>query len=117
MLYVRKRKDGSIERGFTLPEILFVVALIGMLTVLAFKTMYPAALLSHKNICVINLKNIYHAKTMWAMDNPRLIKEEVAWNDLVPDYLDTRPGCPAGGKYTIGNIRSDPRCSVPGHEL
>ena len=105
------------KRGFTLVEIMVVVAIVGILLALATPQMISARRRARTNICLANLKNIYGAKALWAMDNPLRLEEEPDWDDLIPDYIEARPNCPEGGVYTIGTIRVDPRCSVSYHVL
>ena len=40
-----------------------------------------------------------------------------AWDDLVPNFIQQQPVCPSGGTYTIGNMSTNPTCSVTGHTL
>ena len=69
--------------------------------------------------CVNNLKQIDGAKHQWALENKKADSDVPTWQDLRP-YLGGKggaPKCPAGGKYTLGSIDTQPTCSKPGHEL
>ena len=105
------------KKGFTLVEITVAVAIIGILLALATPQMISARRRARTNICLANLKNIYGAKALWAMDNPLRQEEEPAWDELIPDYIEERPICPERGVYTIGTIREDPSCSISYHVL
>ena len=105
------------KRGFTLLEVIIVVSIVGILAALGFFVMYPAAMQTHKDLCIVNLKYIYAAKANFFMDNPSRMGEAPSWSDLVPEYLEQAPVCPAGGGYTIGGMRTEPVCSERGHEL
>lgn len=68
--------------------------------------------------CLNNLKQIEAAKQAWALDNKKGSQDVPTMNDLKP-FLNA-PGplkCPVGGDYIIGAMDTQPRCSVPGHEL
>jgi len=105
------------EKGFTLLEVMIVIAIIVILVVLGFHLMYPAAVASRNELCIVNLKYIYGAKANFFMDNPSRRDEEPSWGDLVPFYLKKEPSCPSGGEYHIGGIRENPACTVRGHEI
>jgi len=96
---------------------MIVIAVIGILLAIAIPEMISLRRRARTNICISNLKNIYGAKAMWALDNPIVMEREPLWDDLVPRYLDARPSCPEGGVYTIGAIREDPACSISYHVL
>jgi hypothetical protein len=51
------------------------------------------------------------------MENRLASGAAVTWANLAPDYLKRQPTCPSSGTYTIGNIGTDPTCSVAGHTL
>ncbi|MDB6067423.1 MAG: hypothetical protein JWR26_3631 [Pedosphaera sp.] len=68
--------------------------------------------------CINNLRQIDAAKQTWALENKKGAQDVPTMDDLKP-FLNGAGAlkCPAGGDYIIGAVDTQPRCSVPGHEL
>ena len=105
------------KKGFTLVEIMIVVAIIGLLAAIAIPNFIKARETARKNACIANLKQIEGAKQVWALDNNKSGSDTPEWSDLVPDYIKRTPSCPSGGTYTIGNVDTAPTCNISGHTL
>ena len=102
------------QKGFTLVEIMIVVAIIGLLAAIAIPNFVNARTTARNKACQANLKQIEGAIQVWAIDNNQAGTATVAWGDVVPDYLKRTPECPAGGTYTIATVDGDPSCSEGG---
>src|SRR5690242_901870 len=109
----------SRKSGFTLVEIMIVVAIIGLLAAIAIPNFVKARAASQKNACIANLKQIDGAKATWALEQKKGNTDEPTDAQLygVDNYLRTKPECPGGGSYTMGNVQTKPECSVAGHVL
>ncbi|HSY73973.1 MAG TPA: hypothetical protein VK810_00755 [Dongiaceae bacterium] len=71
-----------------------------------------------RNTCINNLRQIDAAKNQWALEKSKTTGTAVTEADITPYLAGGRmPACPAGGKYTLGNVGEKPTCSIPGHEL
>ncbi|MFH1665758.1 MAG: prepilin-type N-terminal cleavage/methylation domain-containing protein [Candidatus Omnitrophota bacterium] len=94
--------------GFTLVEIMIVVAIIGLLASIAIPNFVKARQSAQRQACIANLKQIEGAKTLWALDGgtgtPTML-------DLVDEYIKKTPTCPASGTYTVGDMDTEPVCS------
>jgi len=113
------------KKGFTLVEIMIVVAIIGLLAAIAIPNFVRARATAQKNACIANLKQIQGAKQVWALDYNKTDADEPALTgvagdkvSLTPDYIKKTPVCPSGGTYTVANVGSDPTCGYAnGHTL
>lgn len=104
-------------KGFTLVEIMIVVAIIGILIAIAVPGFVRAREQSRDRACQENLTKIDGAKEQYALEQD-VAEGEALGTDmagLVSDgYLKRTPECPSSGSYTIGNVGTDPTCSVGG---
>ncbi|MDD4013124.1 MAG: prepilin-type N-terminal cleavage/methylation domain-containing protein [Candidatus Omnitrophica bacterium] len=107
----------SGKKGFTLVEIMIVVAVISLLAAVALPNFRRAQRQAQANVCIANLKHIDDAKALWAIEEGAASSAVPVWEDLVPDYFNRAPECPAGGTYTLGAVDEYPACDVEGHEL
>ncbi|MDP8298964.1 MAG: prepilin-type N-terminal cleavage/methylation domain-containing protein [Candidatus Tantalella remota] len=105
------------KKGFTIIEIMVVVAIVGLLAGIATPQFLQARMRSRENICVANLRQIANGKDAWAVWEGKQTGDEPGWDDLVPEYIARQPVCPAGGTYTIAPVDAEPTCSIEGHDL
>ena len=108
----------SRKSGFTLVEIMIVVAIIGLLAAIAIPNFVKARTTAQKNACIANLKQIDGGIQQWALENKKAGTDTVT-TDNVKDYLkgSTIPVCPGGGSYTVSNVQTSPTCNIAGHTL
>ena len=118
-------KIKSKSAGFTLVEIMIVVAIIGLLAAIAIPNFVRARSTSQQNACINNLRQIDGAKQQWALENHQ-ISTVTPGQASIQVYLGrggtgTWPSEPAGGSYTINAVNTAPACSLvgtlPGHAL
>jgi len=99
--------------GFTLVEIMVVVAIIGLLMSVATVGISQAINRSQRQICTMNLEAVQSAKTLWGLDNKKGDNDTPTEDDLKPHLKDnTFPSCPKGGTYTINALGVRATCSV-----
>ena len=120
-------KIPSSKAGFTLVEIMIVVAIIGLLAAIAIPNFVRARATSQLNACLYNLRQIDAASQQWGLENNAPASAAVTKADILP-YLGrggsgslTSAFCPTDTarsfdtSYTLSTIDAKPVCQkVPG---
>lgn len=109
-------------RGFTVIEIMIVIAIIGIVVAIAAPTWVRARSQSRMKTCQENLSKLDSAKEQWALANNKTPGAQPLASDFVdPGYLKAFPREPSGATggdnntgYTINPIGTEPVCLTSG---
>src|SRR5436190_6834101 len=104
----------SRKSGFTLVEIMIVVAIIGLLAAIAIPNFIKARTTSQMNACINNLRQVDGAIQQWALETKQSGSAAVTFANISA-YLKNAVICPSGGtlfsdSYTIVDVSTKPIC-------
>ena len=116
-----KTSKASLLAGFTLVEIMIVVAIIGVLAAIAIPSFLHARTRSQATACINNLRQIESAVQQVAIEKGLHVGDTVNYPDDITPYIKLNsegsiPPCPAGGEYSLQTVGTIPQaiCSL-GH--
>lgn len=115
MLRLRSKRG-----GFTLVEIMIVVAIIGLLAAIAIPNFVKARTTAQKNACINNLRIIDAAVEQWGIESMQKAGATVTATNIDP-YIrggTAKMYCPADAaktfatSYTITTLGAAPACQI-----
>ena len=105
------------KTGFTLVELMIVVAIIALLAAIAIPNFVKARATSQANACINNMRQIDAAANQFALEKGQTTGATINYpGDLTP-YIKLNsgasiPACPAGGSYTCSTVGTPSTCSL-----
>lgn len=123
---IARRQKRLLTTGYTLLEIMLVLAIIGLLAALAIPGFIKNRQESHRVGCINNLRKLDTAKEEAAMsmgwtNGIGVSFVDTTWKfgvlytnyNVVMEYIrSTDPICPSKGSYSFNPIGSNPVCSL-----
>jgi prepilin-type N-terminal cleavage/methylation domain-containing protein len=118
------QKINTTHAGFTLVEIMIVVAIIGMLAAIAIPNFVAARKKAQATTCINNLRIIDGAKEMWALEAKKNSTDTPTGADL-QSYIGRKssgqlPTCPNDSansfetSYSVNEVDAQTVCNVGG---
>ena len=82
------------RKGFTLTEIMIVMAIISALAAIAMPNYIKFKNASLMEICIANMRQVEDASTIYNLENEDFPS---SISDLIPGYMKKEAYCPVGG--------------------
>ena len=101
-------------KGFTLVEIMIVVAIIGLLAAIAVPNFVQARQNAQRGACINNLRLIAAAEEQIALDQGLANGAPAPANAVIATFMrqNTFPVCPGGGVYVVNAVGVNPVCGL-----
>ena len=121
-----KKNTPARKAGFTLVEIMIVVAIIGLMAAIAIPNFVKARATSQANGCINNLRQIDSAAAQFAVEQHKSTGDPITFPDDLTPYIKMNSGgslpiCPAGGGYNLTTVGSNATCTLstasPPHQI
>ena len=110
-------RNGQLDRnrwkGFTLVEIMIVVAIIGLLAALAIPSFMSSRTKTQQELCISNLRRIEMSKERWALETGKSNGDAPVTSEI-DIYIKggNSPVCPVNGTYSYNAVGVNASCTI-----
>jgi type IV pilus assembly protein PilA len=99
--------------GFTLVEIMIVIAIIALLAAIVIPNLLKASARSQATTCINNLRQIDTAIQQFSVEAGKHVGDTVVWPTDITAYIKLNakgiiPPCPSGGDYSLALVGTIP---------
>jgi len=105
--------------GFTLVEIMVVVAIVSLLAAIVIPNLLRAGARSQATTCINNLRQLDTAVQQFSIEARKSVGDTITYPDDLTPYIKLNrsgsvPGCPTRGTYTMNTVGNQPSafCSL-----
>ncbi len=105
--------------GFTLVEIMIVIAIISLLAAIVIPNLLRAGARSQATTCINNLRQLDTAVQQFSIESGKHVGDPITYPDDLTPYIKLNntgqvPGCPTKGIYSLNTVGNQPSafCSV-----
>ena len=105
--------------GFTLVEIMVVIAIISLLAAIVIPNLLRAGARSQATTCINNLRQLDTAVQQFSIEGGKHVGDVITYPDDLTPYIKLNrlgqiPSCPTKGIYTLNTVGNQPSafCSV-----
>jgi len=109
-----RRKSISLAKVVSFGCILLAAG--GLVVSFSMPRLAVKSVLTAKDICINNARQIEAAKAGWAQKHGVTNGTEATWNEIASYFTNGFPKCPEGDNYELGKVGEPVTCSNPQHQ-
>jgi len=116
---MKTNQTNNGSSGFTLVEIMIVIAIIALLCAIVIPNLLRASSRSQATSCINNLRQLDTAIQQFSVEAGKHVGDTIVWPTDLTAYIKLNskgsiPPCPAGGTYALALVGTIPSatCSL-----
>jgi prepilin-type N-terminal cleavage/methylation domain-containing protein len=116
---MKTNQPNKVLRGFTLVEIMIVIAIVALLCAIVIPNLMKASARSQATSCINTLRQLDTAIQQFSVEAGKHVGDTIVWPTDLTAYIKLNkqgsiPPCPAGGDYALALVGTIPSatCSL-----